>query len=94
MEGHATVMADLRVLELSERGGNLEMGMPLAVDSVCDISLNLAHGSVDVLAKVLSVRPSETSPGRHAVVVEFVQLADMDRALLESFLERERRRSP
>jgi hypothetical protein len=94
MEGQAMVMADLRVLELSERGGNLEMGMPLAVDSVCEICLNLSHGSVDVSAKVLSVEALEASPGRHVVAVEFVQVADMDRALLESFLERERRRAP
>jgi hypothetical protein len=94
MEGQATVLADLRVLELSERGGNLEMGMPLAVDSVCEVTLNLAHGPVDVSAKVLSVEAVETSPGRHVVAVEFVHVADMDRALLESFLERERRRAP
>jgi len=94
MEGHATVLADLRVLELSERGGNLEMGMPLPVDSVCEISLNLSHGSVDVSAKVLSVETVETSPRRHVIAVEFVHVADMDRALLESFLERERRTAP
>ena len=91
MEGQATVLADLRVLELSERGGSLEMGMPLAVDSVCEISLKLSHGSVEVSAKVLSVEAVETSPRRHLVAVEFVHVEDMDRALLESFLERERR---
>ena len=94
MEGHATVLAGLRVLELSEKGGSFEMGMPLAVGSVCEISLNLSHGLVDVSAKVLSAKSLEASPGRHAVVVEFVQVADMDRALLESFLEREGPKGP
>jgi len=94
MEGQATVSAELRVLELSGKGGSLEMGIPLAVSSVCELSLNLAHGSVDVSAKVLRVEALETSPGRHVVTVEFVHVPDMDRALLESFLEREGRRAP
>ena len=89
--GQATVLAEFRVVTLSETGASLEMEMPLALGSRCDLSLNLSHLAVDLRGRVVSVRP-EGEPGRYVVGVDFDDVEEMDRALLESYLERERRR--
>ena len=38
--------------------------------------------------------PAKATEGRYVIGVEFVRVGDMDRALLESFIERERRMAP
>jgi hypothetical protein len=91
--GRATVLADFRVVALSETGASLEMALPLAEGSRCDLSLSLSHLAVDLRGRVVNVRPSEASPGSFVVGVDFEDVPEMDRALLESYLERERRRS-
>jgi hypothetical protein len=79
--GRATVFADFK------------MATPLAVDSQCDITLNLAHVTVDLRGRVVDVeQPSSASPVYH-VGVSFVKVDALDRALLESFLDRERQRA-
>lgn len=89
--GQATVLTEFRVVALSESGASLEMGMPLVLGSRCDLSLNLSHLSVDLRGRVVSVRPDD-EPGSYLVGVDFEHVEEMDRALLESYLERERRR--
>ncbi|HEY7515712.1 MAG TPA: PilZ domain-containing protein, partial [Vicinamibacteria bacterium] len=54
MVGRATVMADFRVVALSESGASLEMSMPLALGSRCDLTLNLAHMAVDLKGRVVN----------------------------------------
>jgi hypothetical protein len=90
--GRATVLADFKVVALSETGASLEMALPLAEGSRCDLSLSLSHLAVDLKGRVVNVRPSETA-GCYVVGVDFEDVPEMDRALLESYLERERRRS-
>ena len=90
--GRATVFADFRVVSLSESGAELDMAMPLAVGSHCDITLNLAQGAVDVKGRVAGVERFAHNGG-FRVGVEFVRLAPLDQALLHSFLERERRKA-
>jgi hypothetical protein len=90
--GRATVFADFKVIALSEEGACLEMATPLAIDSQCDITLNLAHVTVDLRGKVIDVE----QPGGRTVFhvgVSFVKVEALDRALLESFLDRERQRA-
>jgi hypothetical protein len=91
--GRATVFADFRVVALSETGAELEMAVPLAPGSQCDITLNLAHGSVDVKGRVVEVRPPATGDRPYHVGVDFVTVEALDQALLQSFLERERRKA-
>jgi hypothetical protein len=87
--GRATVFADFRLAALSESGAELEMAVPLAVGSRCDLTLNLADGTLDVKARVADVQ--RPAGNRHYVVgVDFVALDALDHALLRSFLERER----
>jgi hypothetical protein len=94
MEGRATVLASFRVTALSLAGATLEMAMPLAVGSRCDLTLNLSHLSVDVTGRIVHLGPAAGgAPARYLVGVEFVAIDTLDRGLLESFLERERRRA-
>ena len=92
--GRATVFADFKVVALSEDGACLEMATPLAIDSQCDISLNLAHVTVDLRGRVVDVAQSPGgAPGAYHVGISFVKVEALDRALLESFLDRERQRA-
>jgi hypothetical protein len=93
LAGRATVLADFRVLSISETGATLEMGIPMALGSACDLTLNLSHVSVDLKGRVVHI---DAGRGEDAFVigVDFVRLQSLDRALLASYLERERRQSP
>jgi hypothetical protein len=89
--GRATIFADFKVVALSEDGALLEMTAPLAIDSQCDITLNLAHVTVDLRGRVVHV--DQAAPAGYHVGVSFVKVDALDRALLESFLDRERQRT-
>jgi len=89
--GRATIFADFKVVALSESGAFVEMSLPLALGSTCDLSLQLAHGQVDVRGQVVHVEPATEG---YRIGVEFLTVDDMDQALLDSFLDRERRKSP
>jgi hypothetical protein len=91
--GRATVFADFKVVALSEDGACLEMATPLAVDSQCDITLNLAHVTVDLRGRVENVEQPPALGGAYHVGISFVKVEALDRALLESFLDRERQRA-
>src|SRR5438105_15892343 len=82
--GRATVFADFKVVALSEDGACIEMSTPLALDSVCDLSLNLAHVTVDLKGRVVDVEQPPTGETFH-IGVSFVKVDALDRALLESF---------
>jgi hypothetical protein len=91
--GRATVFADFLVVALSESGAELEMTVPLAMGSQCDITLNLAHGSVDVKGRVVDIRRAGEAESPYHVGVDFLSLDALDQALLQSFLERERQKT-
>lgn len=81
--GRATVFADFKVVSLSETSGALEMDLPLALGSLCDLTLNLGQGQVDVWGKVASVEPAGA---RFTVTVEFVRVDESDQPALQAFL--------
>ena len=93
LEGQATVLAGFRVHSLSETGATLLMDIPMSVGASCDLSLNLSHVSVDIKGRVVRLESHEGAGAGYRIVVEFDRLHSLDRALLASFLERERRRS-
>jgi hypothetical protein len=93
MTGRATILADFRIVALSETGAALEMDLPLVLGSSCDLTLNLAHVSVDLRGRVVHVAPPAEPGAPYQVGVDFLGVDDLDRALLESFLERERSRA-
>lgn len=91
VEGRATILADFRVAALSEDGATLEMALPVLVGAVIDIALNLSHSSVEVRGRIVQVEGPESPPAPYLIGVEFENLGAFDRALLQSFLERQRR---
>ena len=92
LAGRATVMADFRIVALSEDGASLEIGIPMALGSECDLLLNLAHVSVDLRGRAVHVEPPDSLGGPYTIGVDFEGVDALDLALLQSFLERERRR--
>jgi hypothetical protein len=94
MVGRATLLADFRVVAISEDGASLEMSIPMALGSECDLTLQLSHVSVDLKGRVVNVRAANGPQGPYLVGVDFQNVESLDRALLQSFLERERQKSP
>lgn len=94
MAGRATLLADFRIVALSEVGSSLEMALPMAMGSECHLTLNLPHSSVELRGRVVHLEarnPNEQPPW--LVGVDFESIDAMDQALLQSFLEHERRRA-
>ncbi|PYQ02943.1 MAG: hypothetical protein DMF83_22410 [Acidobacteria bacterium] len=92
--GRATVLAEFRVVFLWDNGGTLELPLPLALGSLCDLTLSLGPGSVDLKARVVQVEAvTEGEPG-YRVNVDFLTMDPDDQALLQAFLDREGRSSP
>jgi hypothetical protein len=85
--GRATVMADFRVVSLSEEGASLETSLPMALGSPCDLSLRLGDGSLDLKARVRSTSSlAGDEAGPFEVRVAFESLDEADRAMLRFFL--------
>ena len=93
MVGRATLLADFRIVALSETGASLEMEVPMALGSECDLTLNLPHISVDLRGRVVHIEEREDGQAAWAVGVDFESVSEIDQALLQSFLERERKRA-
>ena len=86
--GRATILAEFTVIVLSEKGATLEMDLPLALGSTCDLVLGLDHGEVELKGRVVHVQASPEAPGRFQVGVDFTSVDELDRGLLLSFLDR------
>ena len=93
MVGRATVMAEFRVVALSETGAALEMETPIAMGSRCDLTLDLAHVALDLRGRVVNVEPPEKEGGAYRVGVDFEGVEEIDAGVLQSFLQRERSRN-
>jgi hypothetical protein len=90
MVGRATVMAEFRVVALSETGAALEMEMPMAVGSRCDLTLDLNRVLVDLRGRVVGVESPGKEGGAYRVGVDFEGVEEGDARLLQEFLQRER----
>jgi hypothetical protein len=87
--GRATVLAEFRVVGLWENGGTLELPLPLALGSLCDLTLLLGPGSVDLKARVVQVEAVSGQEPGYRVNVDFLTIRSDDRARLEAFLDQE-----
>jgi PilZ domain len=92
--GRATVLAEFRVVGLWESGGTLELPLPLALGSLCDLTLSLGPGSVDLKARVVQVESVGEPDKGYRVNVDFITMDADDQALLYAFLDREGGSSP
>ena len=91
MVGRATVMAEFRVVALSETGAALEMDVPMAMGSRCDLTLDLAQVAVDLRGRVVNVEPPAQEGGVYRVGVDFEGVEEVEAGLLQAFLQRERK---
>jgi len=87
--GQATISAAFKVVSLSENGASIEMPMPLPIGGRCELRLNL-EALLEVKTSVQNVHAPDKPGGPYQMGVEFKSLAPADRALLISFLNRER----
>ena len=94
MVGRATLLADFRIVALSETGATLSMGVPMSLGSTCELTLNLSHVSIDLTGRVVNRRDDDAVEGPYLVGVDFENIDEIEAGLLQSFLERERRRVP
>jgi hypothetical protein len=85
--GRATVFAEFLVVSLSENGAQVEMAMPLALGSACDLTLDLEQGQVDVKGVVANV---EKAAAGYRTSLDFLSVDEADQPALQSFLARER----
>jgi PilZ domain len=92
--GRATVLAEFRVVGLWESGGTLELPLPLALGSLCDLTLSLGPGSVDLKARVVQVESVGERDEGYRVNVDFITMDAEDQELLYAFLDREGGSSP
>jgi hypothetical protein len=92
--GRATVLAEFRVVGLWESGGTLELPLPLALGSLCDLTLSLGPGSVDLKARVVQVESVGERDEGYRVNVDFVTMDADDQERLCAFLDREGGSSP
>lgn len=92
--GRATVLAEFKVVGLWESGGTLELPLPLALGSLCDLTLRLGPGSVDLKARVVQVESVGERDEGYRVNVDFVTMDADDQELLYAFLDREGGSSP
>ena len=79
---------------LWESGGTLELPLPLALGSLCDLTLSLGPGSVDLKARVVQVEAVGERDGGYRVNVDFLTMDPDDQTLLHAFLDREGESSP
>jgi hypothetical protein len=92
--GRATVLAEFKVVGLEENGATLELPLPLALGSLCDLTLSLGPGSVDLKARVVEVEQAGEGEGGYRVNVDFLAMDPEDQTLLQAFLDREGGSSP
>jgi hypothetical protein len=86
--GRATVLAEFKLVGLWENGGTLELPLPLALGSLCDLTLSLGPSSVDLKGRVVRVESAEGGSG-YRVNVDFLTMDPDDQSRLQAFLDRE-----
>ena len=84
-EGFRADLATGRTLNLSYGGMRLELHHPLPLRSVVSLTLALDNNLVDVRGKVVYLE--ELDEERSAMGIEFIDLADESRQLLDRYVD-------
>lgn len=80
--------ARFRVKQMSMSGMLVQSEQPMEINSTIPMDLSLAGGRVNFIGRVVSCRTAETDGKNwHDIGVEFLELTDEGRTLLEKFLE-------
>ena len=86
--GEVTVFQPMTILDLSERGAQVETAFPLHLDSLHDFRLSLGERSVVVKGRIVRCHIGELREGQvlYRTGVEFVEPAERIRAAIHDFI--------
>jgi len=96
--GRVDVVADIsaeisvtqpaRIAEISHGGARIIVAAPLHLETIHDLTLRIGRAALPIKARIVHCRLTDTSQGRPTYVagVEFVDLADADRRLIDAYL--------
>jgi hypothetical protein len=89
LSGEVTILQPMRVLEISMGGAQLELGVPLTIESLHDFRLGLAEHAVIVKGRVVHCRISEIEPDRvvYRAGIEFIQPSHHALEALRAFIQ-------
>lgn len=90
--GEVTVFQPMTILDLSERGTQVETTLALHLDSLHDFRLSLGDRSVVVKGRIVHCQIGELMEGsvRYRTGVEFVEPSEHARAAIRTFVEAQR----
>lgn len=87
--GEVTVFQPMTILDMSERGAQIETGFALHLDSLHDFRLSLGTRSVVVKGRIVHCQIGDLAQGTvlYRTGVEFVEPSDHARAAIREFVE-------
>lgn len=90
--GEITVFQPMTILDMSERGAQIETTLALHLDSLHDFRLSLGDRSVVVKGRIVHCQIGELMEGsvRYRTGVEFVEPSEHARAAIRAFVEAQR----
>lgn len=90
--GEVTVFQPMTILDLSERGTQVETTLALHLDSLHDFRLSLGDRSVVVKGRIVHCQIGELMEGsvRYRTGVEFVEPSEHARVAIRAFVEAQR----
>ena len=92
VHGEVTVFQPMSILDMSERGAQVETNFPLHLDSLHDFRLSLGDRSVVVKGRIAHCKIGELMEGTvlYRTGVEFVEPSDHVRDAISDFVEAQR----
>lgn len=90
--GEVTVFQPMTILDMSERGIQIETAFPLHLDSLHDFRLSLGERSVIVKGRIAHCKIGELFQGevRYRTGVEFIEPSEHARYAISDFVEAQR----
>lgn len=90
--GEVTIFQPVTILNISERGVEVETALQLQLEALHDFRLSLGPHSVVVKGRIVHSRIRELKKGEiiYRIGVEFIQMAPDARLAIEAFVEAQR----
>lgn len=92
VNGEVTVFQPMTILDMSERGAQIETTVPLHLDSLHDFRLSLGDRSVVVKGRIVHCQIGDLLEGsvHYRTGVEFIEPSEHARAAIRTFVEAQR----
>ncbi len=89
LTGEVTVFQPMTILDISDRGAQVETSFPLHLDSLHDFRLSLGDQSVVVKGRIAHCKIGELREGQvlYRTGVEFIEPSEHATAAIHSFVE-------